>query len=144
MDNENVRTFVSGATRSAATHKLDYEGFFNPLVLHTYAKYLHKHRKQENGAMRGSDNWQNGMPREEYMKSLLRHVHDLWCIHRGYFVYREKIEGEGEATHVHIRHMEETEGKCIPVSRVDSICGIIFNAFGYLLELVLNRDLTKE
>jgi len=33
--------------------------------------------------MRACDNWQKGIPQTEYMKSLLRHVMDLWLLHRG-------------------------------------------------------------
>ena len=53
-----MRTFDTGATRDSDNDKLDYEGFLSPLVLRRYAEYLHKHRKQSDGKIRTSDNWQ--------------------------------------------------------------------------------------
>jgi hypothetical protein len=102
-----IRTFQSGANRNSDKDKLDYEGFINPLTLKTFAEYMHKHRFLEDGSMRASDNWQKGIPQEEYVKSLIRHVMDLWLENRGY---------------------ESREGK------IDAVCGILFNAFGYLHE----------
>ena len=64
-----VRTFDSGATRSDEPDRLDYEGFLSPLVLERYAQYMHEHRKRADGTLRSSDNWQRGIPRDEYMKS---------------------------------------------------------------------------
>lgn len=103
-----MRHFDSGATRDSDDDKLDYEGFINPLTLEQYAQYMHRHRIQADGNLRDSDNWQRGMPIEAYMKSLFRHMVALWKVHRGY---------EDEAD------IEE------------SLCAIIFNAFGYLHEL---------
>jgi len=50
------------------------------------------------------------------MKSLLRHVMDLWLEHRGY-KSRDGIE--------------------------DALCGIIFNSMGYLYEIVKYRDVKE-
>ena len=57
-----MREFDTGATRDAETNKLDFEGFFSPLALEEYAKYMHMHRRQADGNVRDSDNWQKGMP----------------------------------------------------------------------------------
>ena len=81
-DDGTLRTFATGAIRDTATDKLDYEGFFDPLVLRRYAEYMHEHRKQSDGELRDSDNWQKGMPIDEYMKSLSRHGIDAWVAHR--------------------------------------------------------------
>lgn len=105
------RLFDSGANRDTDLDKLDYEGFLHPMVLEAYAMYMHDHRQLSDGTMRSADNWQKGMPREEYMKSLLRHVMDLWMMHRG---------------HMAIRH--ET-GR--PVEMYEALGGILFNAMGY-------------
>lgn len=78
------RTFVTGAYRDSDDDKYDYEGFLSPLVLEAYAAYMHKHRTQSDGQMRDSDNWQRGIPPEQYMKSAWRHFMDLWKEHRGY------------------------------------------------------------
>lgn len=78
----SLRTFSTGATRDTDIGKLDYEGFLSPEVLERYAQYMHKHRKQADGTMRASDNWQLGLPTRECMKSLMRHVIDFWGIYR--------------------------------------------------------------
>src|SRR5271157_1815692 len=80
----SMRTFDTGATRSAEADKLDYDGFLSPLVLERYAQYLNKHRVQADGKLRDSDNWQKGMPKSAYMKSAWRHFISLWKFHRGY------------------------------------------------------------
>ncbi len=107
-----MRTFESGATRNDDKDKLDYEGFLNPRVLREYAKYMHKHRHLEDGTLRASDNWQKGIPKDELMKSLLRHVMTLWHLHRG------------------LHPGPDTE------TIMDSCCAILFNTQAYMLELL--------
>lgn len=102
-----MREFETGATRNSDTGKLDYEGFFSPLVLKRRAEYMHKHRVQANGQLRASDNWQKGIPITEYIKSGWRHFHDWWAAHRGNDVDIE-----------------------------EAICALMFNAEGYLHELL--------
>ena len=82
-DNGTIRKFATGATRDTGADKLDFEGFFSPQVMESFARYMHKHRLQADGALRDSDNWQKGIPRDVYMKSLWRHFFDVWCLHRG-------------------------------------------------------------
>lgn len=79
-----MRKFESGATRDDADGKYDFEGFLSPAVLWEFAHYMDQHAHLPDGSTRASDNWQNGIPREELVKSLLRHVMDLWMLHRGY------------------------------------------------------------
>jgi len=111
-----LQQFKTGATRSADQHKFDYEGFFNPEVLYRYATYMHEHRKQPDGNVRDSDNWQKGIPLTNYIKSLVRHVIDLWRLHRGYKV----INPDTNQPHT-----------------VDELCcAIMFNSMGYLKEHV--------
>lgn len=105
-----MRTFDTGATRDSDDGKFDYEGFLSPLVLRRYAEYLHVHRTQADGQMRDSDNWQKGIPLTTYMKSMWRHFIDLWTLHR--------------STHRISQDMEE------------ALCAVIFNASGYLHELL--------
>ena len=112
-----MREFDTGATRDDDDDKLDFEGFLSPVALEEYARYLHKHRQQADGQMRASDNWQNGIANDVYMKSAFRHFMDWWKSHRGYDVYDTK-----DGHHVH-------EG--------EAICALIFNAFGYLHELLV-------
>jgi len=110
-----MRTFENGATRDDDSTKIDYEGFLSPLALLRYGKYMNKHRVQSDGETRDSDNWQRGIPVEAYMKSMLRHVMDLWLSHRDTEVY-DKRDG-------HI------------VTKQEALCAILFNAFGYLHEV---------
>lgn len=109
---ESIRKFDSGATRSSDAGKPDYEGFFSPLVLRAYGEYMHKHRKQADGNIRDSDNWQKGIPKDILLKSLIRHVVDLWRMHD---------------LGVEVLNDEE-ETKTID----DQLVAIIFNAQGYL------------
>jgi len=113
MSNGKIRTFESGATRDTDENKYDYEGFFSPLVVERFGRYMNKHRKQSDGKLRDSDNWQKGIPRAQYVKSLWRHLVALWTLHRGYPCADEKGA---------------------PVDIEDAICAIIFNAMGYLHE----------
>ena len=111
-----MRKFKTGATRNSNKNKYDYEGFLSPFVIHRFGKYMHKHRFQKDGEMRESDNWQKGIPKEQYMKSLLRHVLDFWRLHRGGTVCDPDTGEE--------------------VSKEELLCAIIFNAQGYLHELL--------
>lgn len=107
-----IRKFTTGATRDADLDKLDYEGFLSPLVLQRFGEYMHKNRQMADGSQRASDNWQKGIPLEAYMKSAFRHFVDWWQAHRG-------IE---------------------PREDIDSaLCGLMFNAMGYLHERLKSR-----
>jgi len=104
-----TRQFDTGATRDTEEGKFDYEGFLSPIVLQRFGQYMHKHRTQADGKLRDSDNWQKGMPKSAYMKSLWRHTMDLWLHYRGHSP----------------RANEEIE---------EALCAILFNAMGYLFE----------
>ena len=110
-----VRTFTSGATRDQDTTKFDYEGFLSPLALTRFAAYMHKNRIQKDGSTRDSDNWQKGIPLSSYMKALWRHLMTVWCHHRK----------------VHVLGCEDME---------DALCGVIFNAQGYLHEIMKAKE----
>ena len=107
-----MRTFDTGATRNLDDDKFDYEGFLSPIALRRFAAYMHSHRKQENKTLRDSDNWQKGIPVDQYMKSMLRHFMDLWIVHRG---------NAGE-------DLEET------------LCALMFNVQGMLHETLKERE----
>lgn len=87
------RYFEGGAYRDTDEGKHDYEGYLSPLVLQAYGEYMTKHRMQSDGNLRDSDNWQHGIPRDQYMKSAFRHFMDWWLEHRGY----QSREGMDEA-----------------------------------------------
>jgi hypothetical protein len=107
-----MRQFTTGATRDSDTDKYDYEGFLSPLVLERYGEYMHKHRKQADGKLRDSDNWQKGIPKDAYMKSGWRHFMDWWKEHRK-IASREGLE--------------------------DALCALLFNVMGYLHETIKER-----
>ena len=113
---EEVRSFQSGATRNRNDTKPAYEGFLSPHALHAFGEYMHKHRKQADGTLRNADNWQKGIPESVYMDSMLRHVFDLWLLHRG-----------GAP-------VDPDSGQ--PCTKKDLLCAIYFNAGGLLHETV--------
>ena len=81
-DDKVIRQFDTGATRDTSFDKYEYAGFLSPVVLEAFAAYMHECRKTPAG-LRGSDNWQLGIPLPVYMHSFLRHAIDLWKIMRG-------------------------------------------------------------
>jgi hypothetical protein len=109
-----MRTFETGATRDADQDKLDLEGFCCPHVLRRFGEYMHHHRKQADGSMRASDNWQKGIPLDAYMKSMWRHFHEVWLLHRAGYADNRQME--------------------------DALCGVLFNVQGYLHELILYKQ----
>jgi hypothetical protein len=107
-----VRTFKTGATRDSDDTKNDYEGFLSPLVIEAFGDYMTHHRKQADGKIRDSDNWQKGIPKDAYMKSGFRHFMDWWKEHRGY--------GSREGL-------------------IYALCGLLFNVQGYLHEVLKEK-----
>lgn len=114
FDDGVIREFESGAIRDSAQGKYDYEGFLSPLALEAYAAYMHSHRKQADGSFRDSDNWMRGIDRGTYIKSLWRHLITAWKIHRGMACHDER---DGHS-----------------IDSVEALCGVVFNAFGYMHE----------
>lgn len=113
-----IRTFDTGATRDQDVTKYDYEGFLSPLVIERYGKFMHLHRHQADGTLRDSDNWQKGIPRAVYIKSAFRHFLEWWRLHR-----HGAVLGPG-----YVNGLLE-----------DAICALIFNAHGYLHEMLRER-----
>lgn len=126
-----MRKFESGATRDVAGNKLDYEGFLSPQVLELYAKYMNKNRVQADGNVRDSDNWQKGIPRDVYMKSMHRHFMDAWMLHRGIEVFKKNADGETV--------FNSETGQPIPMTLEEALCAQLFNVMGYLFELEQGR-----
>lgn len=112
-----IREFKTGATRDTDENKPDYEGFLSSIVIRRYGEYMNKHRVQPDGKLRDSDNWQRGIPKDTYMKSMFRHFMDVWFEHRG-FESREGIE--------------------------DALCAIMFNSMGYLHEILREKEYGKR
>lgn len=107
-----MRKFKTGATRNEDADRPDYEGFLSPLVIERFGEYMQRNRRQADGTMRDSDNWQRGIPLPAYAKSFWRHALEFWKLHRGYGP-RAAIE--------------------------DACCAILFNVSGYLHETILRR-----
>lgn len=104
------RIFDSGATRDTADNKFDYEGFLSPYVITRFAAYMHENRKMKDGSMRESDNWQKGIPVDQYMKSAFRHFMMMWLLHRENAVDVDDF--------------------------IEAACGVLFNVMGYMHEVL--------
>ena len=112
-----IRKFKTGANRNNIDEKIDYEGFFSPIVIERFAQHMYENRMLENGEERDSDNWQLGIPKDVYIKSGFRHFIDWWKEHRGY-KSREGLE--------------------------NALCSLIFNAQGYLYEILKDKELDEH
>jgi len=114
-----VRRFETGATRDTDEGKLDFEGFLAPGVMIRFAEYMNENRVQSDGELRDSDNWQKGIPRDQYMKSMFRHFIEVWRDHRMLGGLRSggALEDEMET----------------------ALCALMFNVMGYLFEMQQGR-----
>ena len=111
-----IRTFDTGATRDNDEGKIDYEALLSPRVLRRYGKYMALHATQSDGTIRSFDNWQLGIPMDQYMKSMFRHFMDVWEIHRG----------------------------CNNASIDDALCALLFNVMGMLHEELKRCDSLRK
>ena len=111
-----MREFATGATRDDDDAKIDFEGFLSPLVIRRFGQYMSKHRLQADGKLRDSDNWQRGIPKDQYIKSLFRHFVDVWLHHR-----------HGNEPWFNTTFLE------------DALCAILFNVQGYLHEQLIGN-----
>lgn len=117
-----LRTFEGGAIRDTNVGKLEYYGFFSPLVMKRFAEYMDKHRKLPDGSLRGSDNWKS-LFGENHNKicfdSLLRHLMDVWLIMDNYQdEARDSIE--------------------------EALCAMSFNINALLLKLLIDKENKSE
>lgn len=122
---EEIRQFNTGATRDSEEGKYDFEGFLSPIVIEAYAKYMHKHRKQSDGSLRDSDNWQKGFGDKHFdvcIKSLWRHFVDLWFLHRGY------IRKDGKDGHT--------------ITKEEALMAMLFNIMAYAYKFL--KEETKN
>ena len=119
------RTFNTGATRDTDQDKLDWEGFISPLWMQRFAQYMHTHRIQVDGELRDADNWQMGMPRRQYIRSLIRHTWDLWLLYRA---------GPKDDDPVGLWEQRLLE----------LLCAIHFNVQGLGYELLIGRDVSED
>ena len=82
MSKDKTRKFDTGAIRDTDEDKPDYEGYLSPLVIERFGQYMLKHQTDAADKQRASDNWQRGIPKEAYIKSMWRHFHEVWKLHR--------------------------------------------------------------
>jgi hypothetical protein len=118
MSAEPMRSFGTGATRTTDAGRDDPEGYLSPLVIDRYNAYMTKHRRQADGQLRESDNWQKGMPLVTYAKGMWRHFLHFWTRHRGF-----DVRDAGAAADIE-----------------EDLCAVIFNTQGYLHELIVARQ----
>jgi hypothetical protein len=115
-----MREYNTGAKRSEVKGKPQYEGYLSPLVIWRYGQYMLGHQMQEDGNMRASDNWQKGMPLDDYMDSMWRHFMDVWLFHR--------------AKGTKNKAMSTPTAQDIDIE--DALCALMFNVMGYLHESI--------
>jgi hypothetical protein len=122
-----TRVFETGATRDTDEEKLDYEGFISPQVWTEFAKYMHECRLRNippGEKIRSSDNWQKGIPKTAYMKSMFRHFMDVWT------TFRESLRnpnvGFGRRT------------------MIRALCALMFNVQGMMHELLKEEEEWKK
>lgn len=111
-----MREFKSGATRDDCQDKADYDGFLSPFFIEAFGNYMTIHRKQTDGKLRDSDNWQKGIPVKVYFKCLYRHFIDLWFLIRDYKRFDKKDGHE--------------------ILPIEACCAIFFNVQGIAHEIL--------
>lgn len=108
-----IRIFETGATRNLDADKPDLAKYLSPLVLRRFGEYMAKNAVQADGSIREGDNWKKGIPLDSFLSSGWRHLLDWWLEHDG-FESREGLE--------------------------DALCGLLFNAMGYLHETLKGAE----
>lgn len=111
-----ARRFETGATRDAEDGKLVFGKFLSPRVIECYAEYMHECRHLPDGTWRDGNNWQLGMGLDVFHDSLWRHFFDWWKLHWG------------------LKAKDKKTGK--PITIKHALCGVLFNAMGYLHEVL--------
>lgn len=122
-----MRKFEGGGTRDSNEGKYDFEGFLSPIVLEAYGKYMQKHRKQSDGTLRDSDNWQKHFGEKHYdvcIKSMYRHFFDLWFLHRGY------------------KRLDKKDNH--KITKEEALMAILFNVMAYADKLLKGRKDKKN
>jgi len=127
---EDLEVLSTGASRSQGEGKLQYAGYESPLVTNAFAQYMRAHQYQKDGKIRAADNWQQGIPLNRYLDSLVRHVMDLQLAHAGFW----------KLTALYQENPEFSEADLI----TETLCAIRFNVSGYLFEVLLEKGDLKR
>jgi hypothetical protein len=77
---DDQRVFETGAMRNSGKNKLHFASCFDPRILNDYAQFIRTSNKDK----RDDANWKLGIPVDEALQSLLRHVVDLWMLVEGF------------------------------------------------------------
>jgi hypothetical protein len=130
-----MRNFDTGATRNNATNKFDYHGFRHPLTEFSFARYMHKHRKQADGKLRDANNWWKlfgdvKTHKDITLKSMDRHLEALKMLQAGGYVYEDKKRAEYIFS---LEPLKNPPSHYEIVTEDDCCNGIRFNASAYLL-----------
>lgn len=115
----DMRSFPSGAKRDVEAGKLRFHAVLSPYALEAWADYCRRHNNQVH---RVEENWKKGMPLESFFSSLFRHFHHIWKLH-DMTCGAEQLSAKTKA------------------AMIDALCGVLFNAHGYLHELTKPEEL---
>ena len=137
-----MRTFDTGATRDNVEGKLSYMRALSPAVLKGYVQYLDRHRQTANG-VRAFDNWKNGIAKDAYMDSLMRHTQDAILAYFGEkpaakdfttlldLLYAIMFNTNGMIFELLVEAGEATRERCTPSVTVESVTAS-YSPFGDL------------
>lgn len=128
-----MREFKGGSVRDSDSGKIKYIEFRNPLVEHSFGKYMLKHQKRADGKIRRGDNWWAGWDTHISLDSMARHLADLECLHAGLFVYKHR-DKYGEETIVLPNKVNNKGWE--EVTESDALNAIKFNCNAYLLKIL--------
>jgi len=113
-DAYKMRDLETGAIRDTLEGKLSFVKALSPIVLERYVQYLGKHRNLPDGRLRDWDNWKLGIDKEIFLDGLGRHFWASWLLLQGF-------------------PASDNHG---PVTLLDSLFGVMFNAQGLIRELL--------
>ena len=131
VKNFMLRQFDGGAVRDTANGKIEYIGFTDVLVEHSFGNYMLKHQTCSDGSLRQADNWKSGWDTKISLDSMVRHVMDLRALHEGLHVYKMRL-GDEERTHYSRKPLKALKKDEIDIE--ETVNAIRFNCGSYLLE----------
>lgn len=117
----HIRKFDTGAVRDVGG-KPNIASYSDPLVEWRFARYMQNSEKKY-----GRGNWKKGIPKEEYLESMMRHVFKLWV----------EVEYGGKTP---LKWTEKLEQWLGPLDELeigyDHASGVRFNINGFMREQI--------